>query len=363
MADGAGEDPQTTHGALPGERITEIGGWERIDRANHPFAAAVALIALIAAFVIGLVALGAAVDYGDRRVDVPDVLVPSVVGASEDSARATLEEVGLLMEVAESTNELVGAGVVFEQVPLDGARLEIGSSVTARVSTGPAGAVVPQVVGQQAAEAQALLVASGLSGEVANVYDEDVRPGEVLGTEPDAGQRAPGNGVVTLEVSQGPEPRVVPEVQGREDLDVLAELGRLRLRPGSIDFESGTGLPDGQVISIAPAPGTSVPRGSTVDLVVAGTRALVAMPSVLGLLQATAQEALADSAVEPVFRVVALAPGDSRSGRVIRQGVEAGADVPAGTVVEILVGRAPPPPTTTTTTTTAVGPTSTTTPD
>ncbi len=360
--EGAPSTPEErTEPRPPGSRVTEIGSWERIDRRRHPVAAALALVGLVAAFVVGLVALGVAIDEGDRRVDVPDVLVPSIEGASEDSARATLEEVGLLMEVEEAPNELVDAGVVFEQSPLEGARLEIGSSVTARVSTGPAGVVVPELVGQQATEAQALLTASGLTGVVVPVYDEEVRVGEVLGTDPAAGRRAPADGAVALEVSDGPAPRVVPQVAGRGDLEVLAELGRLRLRPGDVTFDQDSELPDGEVISISPAPGTEVPRDSTVDLVVAGVPSPVVMPSVIGLLESTAREALSGSGVQPTFRVVALPAGDSRNGRVVRQGVEAAAEVPAGTVVEILVGSAPPPPTTTTTTTTPSGTTTTTT--
>jgi len=355
-------DQQEHSGSGPPERITEIGRWESIDTGRHTLAAALSLAGLIAVFVVGLVALGVAVSDGDRRVDVPDVVVPSIEGASEDSARATLESVGLLMEVSESPNELVPDGVVFEQVPIDGARLEIGSSVTARVSTGPAGTVVPELVGQQVTEAQALLVATGLTGVQVPEFDEEVRIGEVLGSEPAAGRRAPPDGVVSLVVSDGPAPRVVPEVDGRDDLDVLAELGRLRLRPGDIEYVNDSDLPDGTVLSISPAPGASVPRDSEVDLVIAGRAPLVAVPSVLGLLRSTAEEALSGSGIRATYRTVALPVGDSRNGRVVRQGVQPAEEVPSGTVVEILIGSAPPPPTTTTTTTVPASSTTTTSP-
>jgi serine/threonine-protein kinase len=332
-------------------RVTEIGGWERIDRRGHPFAAALGVFGLLAVFVVGLVGLGVAVRDGDRRVEVARVLVPSVVGASEDAARETMEEVGLIVEVREAPNELLEHGIVFEQVPIPGARLEVGSAVTIDVSTGPAGAIVPDVVGQQATEAQQLLAAAGLTVGVVDEPDESVRVGEVLGTEPVAGRRAPSDGVVQMRVSSGPAPRTVPVVESRDILDVLAELGRLRLVPGDITRSDDSGEPDGTVLSITPASGTEVARDSEVALVVAGPRSPVPMPSVLGLLRSTAIEALADSGLEATFRVVALPMGDPRDGRVVRQGVAAAEKVPRGTVVEILIGSAPSPPVTTTTTT------------
>lgn len=342
-----------------GERLTEIGGWEQIDRVQHPVAAALGVLGLLAVFVVGLVALGVAVREGDRRVEVARVLVPSVEGASEEAARRTMEDVGLLVEVQEAPNELLADGIVYEQEPIPGSRLEVGSAVTISVSTGPAGAIVPDVVGQQATEAQQVLAATGLTARVVDEHDETVRVGEVLGSKPVAGQRAPADGTVELRVSSGPAPRTIPEVEGRDVLDVLAELGRLRLVPDDITRSSDSGEPDGTVLAVDPAVGTEVPRDSKVDLSVAGTRKPVSMPSVVGLLRSTAVEALSGSGVEPVFRVVSLPMGDPRNGRVVRQGVAAAEKIPRGTVVEILIGSAPDPPTTTTTPTTTIAPTTT----
>ena len=331
-------------------RVTEIGGWETIDRARHPVAAAVAMGVIIAVFVVALVGLGVAIERGDRRVEVADILVPSVVGVPEDEARAVLEQAGLIMVVDESPNEVVAAGAVFEQEPIAGAKLEEGAPVTVSVSTGPAGTIVPETVGQQASEAQVLLSTVGLSAEIVPTFDEEVRPGEVLGSDPPAGNRAPADRIVRLRVSNGPEPRTIPEVADRRAVDVIAELGRAQLVPGDIETETGTDLPDGVMVTIDPPPGTQVPRGSQVNLVVAGTEPdrPVVMPSLVGLLESTAAEAAETAGVRVTFRVVQLPVGDSRGGRVFRQGVVAGAELPEDIVVEALVGFAPPPETTTT---------------
>ena len=330
-------------------RVTDVGGWEPLDRRPHPLAAVLTMAALVGVFVVALVGLGVAVEQGDRRVDVPDVLVPSVEGTGEDAARETLEEVGLLMEVSEAPNELVPRGTVFEQDPIPGARIEQGSAVSVGVSTGPAGPVVPDVVGQQISEATGVLVAAGLTVEVSEVADEDVRVGEVLGTEPVAGRQAGADRVVAVQVSSGPAPRTVPEVADRDVIEVVEELGRLELRPESIRRVVDETLADGTVLSIEPAPGTEVPRYGEVELVVVGTPEPVVMPAVEGLLRSTATEVLADTPLDVTFRVVALPAGDPRDGRVLRQGVAAMSEVPRGTPVELVVGSAPqlPAPTTT----------------
>ncbi|MGI9577665.1 MAG: PASTA domain-containing protein [Microthrixaceae bacterium] len=352
--------PSTSQG-----RVTEIGSWEEIDRSRHPLAAAVAIGALVALFAVGLVGLGVAIERGDRRVEVEDIAVPSIVGLSEVEALALLEDAGLILVVDESTNEVVGAGQVFEQEPIAGAKLEAGSSVTGRVSTGPSGTIVADTVGQQAAEALVLLSTVGLTGEVVPTYDEDIRPGEVLGSDPAPGRRAPPDGVVQLQVSDGPAPRTIPPIEGRRAIDVIAELGRLRLVPDDVSTDVDSELPVGNVVSISPGAGTEVPRGSRVDLVVAGTEpdTPLLMPSLVGLLRSTATDAAATAGVDVRFRTVELPIGDSRDGRVLRQGIRAGSEIPADVSVEAVVGVSPPPPTTlpppttapTTTTTDASG--------
>ena len=331
-----------------GRRITEVGNWEQIDTRRHPIATALAVGALIALFTFGLVGLGVAVERGDKRVEVEDISVPDIVGLAEAEALTVLDRAGLILVVEESTNEVVPVGQVFEQAPIAGAKIEEGSPVAARVSTGPSGTIVPDTVGQQATEAQVLLSTIGLGAEFVPTFDEEVRPGEVLGSDPSPGRRAPPSGVVRLLVSDGPEPRTIPAVENRRALDVVADIGRLRLLPGDIATEVDTAVPVGNVVSISPPSGTQVPRGSTVDLVVAGEApdTPLVMPALLGLLRDTAVDAAADAGLEARFRTVELPLGDSRSGRVIRQGIAPGSEIPADVLVEVVVGVAPPPPTT-----------------
>lgn len=345
----------------PGERVTEIGDYERIDTTPHKVAPFVALVAVLALYVFAAVGLGRVVRDSDRRVDIPDVEVPEVTGITEEAARDRLEKAGLIMVVKEAPNEVVAPGTIFEQRPVAGAKIELGSPVTASVSTGPVGAIVPDTVGQQGADAVALLRSAGLEAQLVPTYDERVRPGEVMGSTPAAGKRAPADRSVQLAVSNGPAPRTVPDFAGRAGVEVLADLGRVGLVPGKVTLKPVAGVADGVVAALDPAPGTVVPRYSKVDVTIAGPDEPTRMPSVVGLAQATAGDALKAAGVQASFRTVEVAAGDASTGRVLHQGVAAGSDVPAGTVVEIVVATAPPPPPTTTTTAPPAGASTTTT--
>jgi serine/threonine-protein kinase len=311
---------------------------------------------VIAVYVLAAVGLGVAVRESDRRVDIPDVEVPSITGMSEDAARESLEKVGLIMVVKEASNEVVPLGSVYDQEPLPGAKIELGSPVTGLVSTGPAGVVVPDSVGQQATEATNLLSALGLAAEQVPVHDEQVRPGEVLYSAPASGERVAPGGTVQLAVSNGPAPRTVPAIvdpagQPRRAVDVLAELGRLGLRPSSIDEVVDPNLPVGTVVAIEPASGSEVARGTEVAMtVVVEKDDAVTVPWVEGLKESSAVSAMEEAGAVAVLRRVDLPVGDPASGRVVRQGIPGGSVVPSGQQVEVVVGVALPPPSTTTTT-------------
>jgi serine/threonine-protein kinase len=340
----------------PGERVTEIGGWEPIDTGWHPVALVVGVLAVVALYLLAAAGLGSAIESGDKRVDIADVTVPSVVGLSEDEAIARLESEGIIVVVEEGPNEVVAPGAVFEQRPIAGAKVELGSPVTVLVSTGPAGVTVPVLEGQQSNEAVALLRTLGLAGEVVPTPDEQVRPGEVTGSTPDAGRSVPPGGTVRLAVSTGPAPRTVPAFEGRPVTDVAAELGRLGLVVGDVTRRATADVPEGTVLAMSATPGTQVPRGTSVDLTVAQPATLPIVPWVEGLLRSTAVEALTAADVPYQLRQVSLPVGDPRSGRVLRQGIPGGAGLPAGVTVEVVVGVAPPPPTTVPPTTVAPAP-------
>ena len=180
-------------------------------------------------------------------------------------------------------------------------------------------------------------------------HDEVVRPGEVLRTDPAAGTRAALGAPIAVIVSDGPAPPVVPNVVDQPTAQGFAALGRAGVGLGTVTTQVVAGKPPGVVVSTDPPAGASIPRDYPVNAVVTEAAPSLTVPSVTGLLQATATKALSSSQLTVSVRNQSVPYGDARSGRVIAQSLPAGTPVTIGTPLQLTVAVAAAPPTTTTT--------------
>jgi serine/threonine-protein kinase len=140
------------------------------------------------------------VSKGRQMVDVPDVLAQT-----EQSARSELSGVGLRATVTYTASSEVAEGLVISQDPGPGEQVAKGSAVALVVSTGPDTATVPNVIGQQADEAEQNLEAAGFSVQVQTqpVVDQ-TQDNLVLDQNPNGGSQAPEGSTVTIVVGDFP---------------------------------------------------------------------------------------------------------------------------------------------------------------
>lgn len=333
-----------------GTPITPIGPPETLDRDEHPRATVVGIVAVLALFLFASFAIGAAFREGEQNVGVPRVPVPRLDGRTLEAAQAALGPLKLLVAVEYQPNEVVSQGVVFDQRPVAGAKLEIGTEVTLVVSDGPAGLTVPDVRGFQGGEAVGLMQALGFAAVQQPVYDETIRPGEVVATTPAAGNRAVFGAPVAVLVSQGPAPRIVPPMVDLPQAEGFAALGRSGVGLGDVTTTYVEGKAPGFIVSTDPPAGAAVARDFPVDVVVSGTPDTLTVPPVTGLLQASATSVLGTGSFQVSIRSEAVAPGDARAGRVLSQSLPPGTAVEPGTPLQLVVAVEVAPPTTTTTT-------------
>ncbi len=188
------------------------------------------------------------------------VTVPDVVGQPEADANATITGAGLVAATTEAADETVPAGNVISQDPAAGATADADSTVNIVVSTGPdapATVPVPDVAGQQAADAQVALEAEGFTVVTTEQPSMDVEAGLVIETNPAAGTEvAPGTEVMII-VSSGAEDVVVPDFTGMstEDATTAAEDAGLMI---TFVEDANNPDPEGVVISQEPAAGATV---------------------------------------------------------------------------------------------------------
>ncbi len=161
------------------------------------------------------------------------------------------------------------------------------------LGSGPTSHAVPSLTGADQATAARLLSRAGLQPRFTATASEDVPAGTVVSWAPSQGRQRQGT-VVTVVMSTGPAPRVVPDVTGASYSDAAAKLQGLRLVPARQNAFSDT-VAQGNVVSTTPGPGTSVGRDSSVTVVVSSGPDVVTVPDVLGSNVAGATRSLQDA--------------------------------------------------------------------
>ena len=177
------------------------------------------------------------------------VAVPYVVGLQQANAVNKIEEKGLTPQVRPVSNSDVEEGVVFNQSPTEGTRVDKETVVTIDVSSGKPEVTIPSVVGQTDDDAVAELTRAGLVAQVVEVSsDRDV--GTVTAQSPAAGTVVVEGTQVRINVSRGPKPVTIPNVVGLPYDQAASELQRAGFAPSKIEQDSDQAA--GIVISQTP---------------------------------------------------------------------------------------------------------------
>ncbi len=176
------------------------------------------------------------------------VTVPALVGLTLEEAEASLVVAGLeLGDVTLEYSETIEAGIVVDIVLGVGqTAVEQGESVAVVVSDGPQDRQVPQVPeSRDPAEAAQLLVDRRLVPVEDREYSEEVPKDEVITFDPVPGTSVEVDAEVAVVISDGPEPRAIPDVLGlsvSEARDLLVAAGfvvdSVQGDPGSPVFET-----------------------------------------------------------------------------------------------------------------------------
>ena len=103
-------------------------------------------------------------------------------------------------------------------------------------------------------QAQQRLAEDSLQAVPQDVYDIDVAPGVVVGTDPPAGSRLDKNATVAVLISQGPQPQTVQALAGTTAADARGILQAINLTVSDPDQEYFTDEPEGTVIGVTVTP-------------------------------------------------------------------------------------------------------------
>jgi beta-lactam-binding protein with PASTA domain len=210
--------------------------------------------------------------------------VPPVSSLTVDEATAILTPLELGVDVVEEFSEDIPAGVIIRTEPAGGENARKGSPITLFVSKGQERYIIPSdLAGKDPNDATSVLEALTLVISGTNeVFDELLPVGKVVGTQPVGGTSVKRETPVVILVSKGPAPVEVPPIVGTLITDATTTLGELGLTSETIreDFDDS---PAGTILTTEPIPGTTVPKGTVIKVVLSKGPVLVDVPNVVGL--------------------------------------------------------------------------------
>jgi uncharacterized repeat protein (TIGR01451 family) len=276
---------------------------------------------------------------GQASVDGPTVavcIVPALKGLTPATAKTVLEAAGCTLGVVTDggpTGNPKDLGKVVTQGPQADTPVPLGTPVDVTVG-GPL-CTVPPLAGLTPGQAGTKLEDAGCklgtvtTGPTGNPEDA----GKITTQTPPAGDKVPRG--TTIDVVIAPPACVVPTLLGLTEVEAKAKLEAAGCRLGTV--KPGPDNPDqaGKVVDQGPTGGTSVPRGTPVDLTVAGP--VCTVPDVTGL-----DEAGARAKVEAAGCVLTTADRNTDSagqvGKVLDQSPAAALVVAKGSPVHVNLG-------------------------
>ena len=143
----------------------------------------------------------------------------------------------------------------------------ITNEITIVLGAGPETRPVPDVKGQSPESAEQIMTASGFTKTVPVDIDSPTPAGQLLGTNPPAGQTVPVDTVIQLQVSRGNQ-FIMPDVRGMFWVDAeprLRALGWTGVLDRGGDVQN-SGQRTNAVVTQSPSAGTEVNYDSRITL-------------------------------------------------------------------------------------------------
>ena len=203
------------------------------------------------------------VSTGPEQREIPDV---ANLTYAEAERRLTAAGFGKLRQIPtpstpEQKDRVVGTNPPANQTA------PVTFEISVLVGSGPQSFDVPDVTGQSEDQARATLTAVGFTNIISSPTDSLRAPGSVLGTNPPAGQSAPKDAVIQLQVSRGNQ-FAMPDLTGMFWTDAepqLRALGWTGILVKGADVPGNDQLRN-RVVYQSPGPGSGVNRDGNITL-------------------------------------------------------------------------------------------------
>jgi serine/threonine-protein kinase len=263
------------------------------------------------------------------------VVVPSIVGATQEEALGALSPLGLTLVISEKRfDEEISEGQIIESDPAGGGKVDAGGQVKAIISKGAERYLIPSLVGLTPEAAVNLLAKLPIKvGDLTEVFSDQAPTGFVISSSPAVGKKVKRDAVINLLISKGIETIDVTSYVGKSADQALNELTE-----GGFDVETVNEFSEsvlaGTVITQVPSGGAPLAKGAKITLTVSKGSQYVFIPNVFSLTEAKARAALADLELKVVVKKI----GVKKVKAVTNISPKIGTKVKRGSTVTITVG-------------------------
>jgi beta-lactam-binding protein with PASTA domain len=265
------------------------------------------------------------------------VPVPSVTGLTENAASKKITGAGLTVLPTRARSAKVARGLVIKQRPLEGEQASPNSTVRIWVSSGTGEIRVKSVIGSDQYKAINELQGSGFKVAPKPTYSDTAPIGTVFKQDPRGSDSALAGSTVTIWVSKGPAPIVLPSVVGKsyaEAVSILKGNGFTKIVPEYVSSDQTKGL----VTAEDPPAYSSQTAGTTITLSVSKGPQTVTIPPVEGFDLGSAESTITSYGLK--YLVVYQDTSDPSQGdTVISQEPAGNSQAAAGSTVTITVGN------------------------
>ncbi len=265
-----------------------------------------------------------------------EVVVPNVIGLISYDAMSNIQKAGLKSSAAEQFSDTVVKGKVVSQSVLGGDKRISGSIINLIISKGKEFETVPSIIGKTATNASSDLANIGFVVSIKQQVDDSKTPGTVIAQSVNAGQKVKFGSTIIATVCINSGKVTVPNVVGKTSSKAASDLTTVGLTSTQTQQFSDS-VANGIVISQGNAPGTKIPKGSTVSIVVSKGIEQVSVPYVIG--KTISQAAAAMASVGLNSTQTQQYNDTVPSGVVISQSNVAGTKISKGTTVNMIVSK------------------------
>lgn len=192
-----------------------------------------------------------------------------VLGLTYEEAQKQLNAIGLgINEEGTASSDEYEAGRILQQSVDKGERVELHTTITVITSSGRGSIEVPTVTGSTAENAESTLTTEGFLVSKEYEYSDTVSQGTVISQNPAAGSLGKKGDTITLTVSQGVEPAVVPNVVGQSEDKAKTMLGNASLNWNISSSVYSSTVEKGYVVEQSIEADSKVTKGTTVNLTI-----------------------------------------------------------------------------------------------